>query len=154
MSDSKPPVLLIVVALVLVGLYVWGTVKGQQGGFAGCMPSEERRAAWRDRWAKPKPIPRADLVLRGCALVDGRVRFKGSCTIEVRGAEGERSRSLRLHPEPKVATMEFGPRRGNQAPPQIKSDGLRKKAELNIPAEGAMVVLTCSGSDECVVQVE
>ena len=155
-GGSKLPVVLIVVALLLVGLYVWATVSG---GFSGCIPSVETRASWQERWFKPKPIPRADLVLRGCSLVDGRIRFKGTCTIEVRGTEDKGSRSLRLTPDVNVKEnefrLDFGPRQGNHAPPHMRSNKLTKKAELNIPAEGALVELdNCGSKEECVVQVE
>jgi hypothetical protein len=156
-GGSKLPVVLIVVALLLVGLYVWATVEGTQGGFGGCMPSKETLASWQERWFKPKPIPQADLVLQGCALMDRRVRFKEgeACTIEVRGTEGKGSRSLRLQPDVKPddnkVSLDFRPRGKDATHLQTKT--LTKKADLNIPAEGALVLLTCQ-SKECVLLVE
>jgi hypothetical protein len=161
MPQPKPStILLILAAFACVALYVLGVGLGAQDPSSGGgrnPVSKEERERLRERFIKPRPVAEEDLRAVGCALSGGTVRVARGlpCRVDIAKA-GARVRTVNVEPlSGSRVDVKLEPKGGPSVPASL--DNLGERRGLDVPEEGASLLLTCTQTvgttPECLVRL-
>jgi hypothetical protein len=148
MAAPKPfTVVLILAVFACLALYALGVGLGAQQGSSGglSLDVKAQRERLRERFGKAPAVKDSELTATGCAVSERTARLTQGQTCQVDIAKAD-TRLRRLELEPLAGSqvsVRLEPKGGPAIPTTLKR--LRERRELEVPGEGAVLRLTCTG---------